>query len=307
MRFPSLGAIVRSGGFDFVHDEQWRNTGDAEARHSIVNSPDNAADRTSRHDSPATIHFAKLCEIVARLRAPDGCPWDREQTHQSLVPGLLEEAYEVADAIRTSDDANLREELGDLLLQVVMQVQIAREEGRFAMEDVSREVADKLVRRHPHVFGESEARDTGAVLRQWDAIKRAEKDSNNAPYFNGLTRALPALMFAQKAQSKAARVGFDWSALADVVAKVDEELAETKEAMASQDAKAIAGEMGDLLFAVVNLVRKSKLDAETVLAAATEKFIARFHAMESELKATGKELGSLDLAEMDEVWNRVKQ
>ena len=185
MRFPSLGAIVRSGGFDFVHDEQWRNTGDAEARHSIVNSPDNAADRTSRHDSPATIHFAKLCEIVARLRAPEGCPWDREQTHQSLVPGLLEEAYEVADAIRTSDDANLREELGDLLLQVVMHAQIAREEGRFAMEDVSREVADKLVRRHPHVFGESEARDTGAVLRQWDAIKRAEKDSNNEQYFNG--------------------------------------------------------------------------------------------------------------------------
>ena len=290
-----------------MHDDQCRNTGEAKVGLSIVNSPDNAVDPTSRHDSPATIHFAKLCEIVARLRAPDGCPWDREQTHQSLVPGLLEEAYEVADAIRTSDDANLREELGDLLLQVVMHAQIAREEGRFAMEDVSREVADKLVRRHPHVFGESEARDTGAVLRQWDAIKRAEKDSNNAPYFNGLTRALPALMFAQKAQSKAARVGFDWSALADVVAKVDEELAETKEAMASQDAKAIAGEMGDLLFAVVNLVRKSKLDAETVLAAATEKFIARFHAMESELKATGKELGSLDLAEMDEVWNRVKQ
>jgi len=277
-----------------------------------VNSHDNAVDPTSRHDSPAAIHFAKLCEIVARLRAPDGCPWDREQTHQSLVPGLLEEAYEVADAIRTSDEANLREELGDLLLQVVMHAQIAREEGRFAMEDVSREVADKLVRRHPHVFpvaggGDRGVRDTDAVLKQWDAIKRAEKDSNNVPYFNGLTRALPALMFAQKVQSKAARVGFDWSALADVVDKVDEELAETKEAMALQDAKAIACEMGDLLFAVVNLVRKSKLDAETVLAAATEKFIARFHAMESELKAAGKELGSLDLAEMDEVWNRVKQ
>jgi MazG family protein len=252
------------------------------------------------------IHFAKLCEIVARLRAPGGCPWDREQTHQSLVPGLLEEAYEVADAIRTNDEANLREELGDLLLQVVMHAQIASEEGRFAIEDVSREVADKLVRRHPHVFGESEARDTSAVLRQWDAIKQAEKKSDDASYFSGLTRALPALMLAQKAQSKAARVGFDWSELAGVVAKVDEELAETKKAIASQDAEAVADELGDLLFAVVNLVRKNKLDAETVLAAATEKFIARFHEMERELSAAGQTLGEIDLAEMDAVWNRVK-
>ncbi len=255
---------------------------------------------------PALRHFAKLCEIVAQLRAPGGCPWDWEQTHQSLVPGLLEEAYEVAEAIRTNDDANFREELGDLLLQVVMHAQIASEEGRFAIEDVSREVADKLVRRHPHVFGESEARDTGAVLKQWDAIKRAEKNASDAPYFAGLTSALPALMRAQKAQTKAARVGFDWSELADVMAKVEEELAEAKEAIASQDAAAIADEMGDLLFAVVNLVRKNKLDAEMVLAAATEKFIARFHALERELKGAGKTLGALDLAEMDEVWNRVK-
>jgi len=272
-----------------------------------VNSSEDAVDPTSRHDSPAAIHFAKLCEIVARLRAPDGCPWDREQTHQSLVPGLLEEAYEVADAIRTSDDANLREELGDLLLLVVMNAQIAREEGRFTMEDVSREVADKLVRRHPHVFGESEARDTGAVLKQWDAIKRAEKKSSDEGHLSGLTRGLPALIRAQKAQTKAARVGFDWSELRDVVAKVEEEFSEVKEAIASNDTAAIADEMGDLLFAVVNLVRKNKLDAEIALAAATEKFISRFHAMEEELKVHSKELGSLSLAEMDEVWNRVKQ
>lgn len=212
----------------------------------------------------------------------------------------------MADAVRTNDDANLREELGDLLLQVVMHAQIASEEGRFAIEDVSREVAGKLVRRHPHVFGESEARDTGAVLKQWDTIKRAEKNSGNGPYFSGLTRALPALMLAQKAQSKAARVGFDWSELAGVVAKVDEELAETKEAIALQDPMAIADEMGDLLFAVVNLVRKNKLDAETVLAAATEKFIARFHALERELQREGRQLGEVDLAAMDEIWNRVK-
>lgn len=251
--------------------------------------------------------FTRLCEIVARLRAPGGCPWDREQTNQSLLPGLLEEAYEVAEAIRTKDDANLREELGDLLLLVVMHAEIAQEEGRFTVEEVAREVGDKLVRRHPHVFGESEARDSGAVLKQWDAIKRAEKNSADGSYFSGLTRALPALMLAQKAQAKAARVNFDWSELSDVVAKVDEELAETKEALAAQDPGALAEELGDLLFAVVNLVRKSKLDAETLLAVATEKFIARFHAMERELQAAGKELGSLDLAEMDAVWDRVKE
>jgi MazG family protein len=271
-----------------------------------VNSPENATAPSSTHQSPVTIHFAKLCQIVARLRAPGGCPWDREQSHQSLVTGLLEEAYEVADAIRTNDDVNLREELGDLLLQVVMHAQIASEEGRFAIEDVSREVADKLVRRHPHVFGESEARDTGAVLKQWDAIKRAENNSREAGYLAGLTRALPALMLAQKAQTKAARVGFDWPGIADVIAKVDEELGEAKEAIAAHEADAIADEMGDLLFAVVNLVRKNKLDAESVLAAATEKFIVRFHALERELQKEGRQLGTVDLAAMDEIWDRVK-
>lgn len=271
-----------------------------------MNSPENATAPSSNHQSPVTTYFAKLCQIVARLRAPGGCPWDREQSHQSLVPGLLEEAYEVANAIRTNDDANLREELGDLLLQVVMQAQIASEEGRFAIEDVSREVADKLVRRHPHVFGESEARDTGAVLKQWDAIKHAENNSREAGYFAGLTRALPALMLAQKAQTKAARVGFDWPGIADVIAKVDEELGEAKEAIAAHEANAIADEMGDLLFAVVNLVRKNKLDAESVLAAATEKFIVRFHALERELQKQGRQLGTVDLAAMDEIWDRVK-
>ena len=271
-----------------------------------MNRPENTATPVSIPHSPVTNHFARLCEIVAQLRAPGGCPWDREQTHQSLVPGLLEEVYEVAEAIRRNDGANLREELGDLLLQVVMHAQIASEEGRFAIEEVAQEIGDKLIRRHPHVFGESEARDTGAVLRQWDAIKRAEKGSNNDAYFSGLTRALPALMLAQKAQTKAARVGFDWSELKDVVAKVDEELSEAKEAIASGHQEAIADEMGDLLFAVVNLARKSQLEAEMVLAAATEKFITRFHALERELQKQGRKLGEVDLAGLDEIWNRVK-
>ena len=194
---------------------------------------------------PSTHPFERLCKIVSQLRAPGGCPWDREQTHQSLVPGLLEETYEVAAAIRAQDEANLREELGDLLLQVVMHAQIASETGRFTIDEVAREIGDKLVRRHPHVFGESDARDTGAVLKQWDTIKRAESGAaEDGPYFSGLTKALPALMLAQKAQGKAARVGFDWSELGDVTAKVDEELAETKEAIASRDAGAIADEIG---------------------------------------------------------------
>ena len=247
-----------------------------------------------------------MCDIVARLRAPGGCPWDREQTHESLLPGLLEEAYEVADAIRKKNDANLREELGDLLLQVVMHAEIAREAGRFTVEEVSGEVAEKLVRRHPHVFGESDARDTGAVLKQWDAIKRAEKKSDDEGYFTGLTRALPALIRAQKAQTKAARVGFDWNEPGDVLAKVDEELGEVKQAIESKNPEAIAGEMGDLLFAVVNLIRKNHLDAETMLAASTEKFISRFHAMERELEKRGWRLGEVDLAKMDEVWTQVK-
>ncbi len=258
----------------------------------------------SKHDSP--IHFERLCEIVAHLRAPDGCPWDREQTHHSLVPGLLEEAYEVAAAIRANDEANLREELGDLLLQVVMHAQIASEAGRFTIDDVAREIGTKLVRRHPHVFAGREARDTGAVLKQWDAIKRAEQKAADAPYFAGLTRALPALMLAQKTQTKAARVGFDWSEIGDVVAKVEEELSEVKKAIASGSAEEVADEIGDLLFAAVNLARKNKLDAETVLAAATEKFIGRFHAMERELQRQGGQLGEIDLAALDEIWNRVK-
>jgi len=253
-----------------------------------------------------SINFAKLCEIVARLRAPDGCPWDREQTHESLLPGLLEEAYEVVGAVRAGDEPNLREELGDLLLLVVMQAQIAREAGGFGIDEVLEGVCEKLVRRHPHVFATSDARDTGAVLKQWEAIKREEKKSTRARYLDDLPTALPALMRAQKVQSKVARVNFDWSDLDPVLAKVDEELAETREAISSGDQEAIADELGDLLFAVVNLARKSKLHAETTLQAATDKFVARFHRLEEMLGEQGKSLGEVDLREMDQIWNAIK-
>jgi tetrapyrrole methylase family protein/MazG family protein len=257
------------------------------------------------HRSKITDDFAKLCDIVAKLRGPDGCPWDREQTNESLVPALIEEAYETAEAARAQDDPHFREELGDLLLLIVMHAQIARENGRFGIEEVIGHVSDKLIRRHPHVFGTSEARDAGAVLKQWEAIKREEKKAD-LHYLAGLPKALPALVRAQKAQSKATRVNFDWTALRDVIAKVEEELGETKEAIQSGSQEVIEDEVGDLLFAVVNLARKCKIDAESALQSATNKFVARFNRLEDELKTRGKKLGDVDLAQMDVIWNELK-
>jgi MazG family protein len=272
--------------------------------------------------------FEKLCEIVARLRGPAGCPWDREQTHESLLPAVIEEAYEVAEAARAKNDAHFREELGDLLLLVVMHAEIAREAGRFNIDNVLQEISDKLVRRHPHVFGKSDARDSGAVLKQWEAIKREEKKADSH-FLASLPKALPALMRAQKAQSKAARVNFDWTEVREVIAKVEEELDEVKHAIESWhrhlparrtlEAKAAADasragspgheiedEIGDVLFAVVNLARKCEIDAESALQKATDKFVARFNRLEDELRTRGKKLGEVDLAEMDAIWNQIK-
>jgi MazG family protein len=249
--------------------------------------------------------FEKLCDIVAKLRSPGGCPWDREQTNALLVPPLIEEAYEVVAAVRAGDDANLREELGDLLLLIVMQAQIAAEEQRFTIEDVAGEVCQKLVRRHPHVFGESKVRGSEAVVKQWEAIKREEKKGDRH-YLASLPAALPALLRAGKAQKKAARVNFDWRELREVVAKVEEELVETKEAIAKNEPVAIADEIGDLLFAVVNLARKFELDAESVLQSATDKFVVRFNEMEDRLRERGGKLGEASLVELDGIWNEVK-
>jgi MazG family protein len=250
--------------------------------------------------------FDRLCEIVARLRAPGGCPWDREQTHLSILPQLIEEAYEVVEAARSGNVPHFREELGDLLLHVVMHAEIAREAGVFNIEDVTAEIIEKLIRRHPHVFGESEARDTGAVLKQWEAIKHAEKKETHEHYLDSLPTALPALMRAQKAQKKAARMNFDWARLDDVVGKIDEEVREVKEALAGGQEAEIADEIGDLLFAVVNLARKTGSDAESLLQEATSKFVCRFNQVEQELKKQGKELGQAGLTELDAIWDRVK-
>ena len=269
----------------------------------------------SDHGSQITDHFAKLCGIVAKLRAPGGCPWDREQTHESLLPALIEEAYEVAGAVRANDSANFREELGDLLLLVVMHAEIAHESGRFDINGVLQDVTEKLIRRHPHVFGNSHAPDSGAVLKQWESIKRAEKagkpgrQTHDAAghYLDDLPVALPALMRAQKTQSKVARVNFDWTEVHDVIAKVEEEIQELRQAILEQDRKSIEDEVGDLLFAMVNLARKCKLDAESALQGATDKFVARFNRLENELNMHGKKFGDVDLAEMDAIWNEIKK
>ncbi len=266
---------------------------------------DAAADDSSIRQSRFTNHFQQLCEIVAKLRAPEGCPWDREQTHESLLPALIEEAYEVAGAVRTKDNANFREELGDLLLLIVMHAQIAREAGGFNIDNVLSDVTEKLIRRHPHVFGKSDVRDSGAVLKQWESIKRTEKTVRH--YLDSLPAALPALMRAQKAQSKAARVNFDWANVRGVIAKVEEELGELKDALASENPQAVEGEIGDLFFAVVNLARKCKLDAESALQTATDKFVARFNRLEDELQGRGKRLGDVDLAELDAIWDEIKK
>src|SRR5262249_522032 len=257
------------------------------------------------HGPQITDDFAKLCGIVAQLRSPSGCPWDREQTNESLLPALIEEAYEAAEAAHAHNDAHFREELGDLLLLVVMHAEIAAEERRFNIEEVLSAVSDKLVRRHPHVFGTTEARDPGAVLKQWEAIKREEKKTDSH-YLASLPTALPALVRAQKAQSKAARVNFDWTELRDVMAKVEEELRETKEAIQAGQQERIEDEIGDLLFAIVNLARKCKIDAESALQSASDKFVARFNRLEDELKMRGRKLGEVELDEMDTIWEQIK-
>jgi MazG family protein len=250
--------------------------------------------------------FGKLCEVVAQLRAPGGCPWDREQTNASLIPKLVEEVYEAVAAVRNGDDANFSEELGDILLLLLMHAEIAREQQRFDINSVIEGITEKLIRRHPHVFGTSEVRDSAGVVRQWDAIKLDETKERKRSYLDEVGAALPALMRAQKVQKKAAHVNFDWSEPSEVIAKVDEELEEAKHAIASRNSEAVSDEIGDLLFAVVNLARKSALDAESVLQDATDKFVERFHRLERELQKNGRKLGEAQLPEMDAIWNRLK-
>jgi MazG family protein len=262
--------------------------------------PKTAADALDPQFTP----LEQLLRIMARLRAPDGCPWDLEQNHASLRQSVIEEAYEVAAAINSGDDANLCEELGDLLLQVVFHAQMASEEGRFDFDGVARSIVEKLVRRHPHVFGSENAADATEVLARWEEIKKAEKGVKTTSVLDGISGGMPGLMRAEKIQKRAAKVGFDWSEVPPVIAKVREEIGEVEEALGNP-AK-VEEEIGDLLFAVVNLARKVKVDGEVALQRATDKFIARFRQVETLATQDGRNLEDMSLAEMDTIWDRVK-
>lgn len=252
----------------------------------------------------------RLRAIMHRLRAPGGCPWDAEQTHATLVPNLIEEAYETVDAIRREDWAHLQEELGDLLLQVVFHSELAEEAGRHDLDEVARGICEKLVRRHPHVFGEGEATTTDAVLGRWEEIKRVEKGTSDEPYLHGVGKGLPALLRAAKLQKKAAKVGFDWPDVGGVLEKIEEELGEVREELAKQgdgaSSAALEAEVGDLLFSVVNLARRLGIDPEVALEAANRKFTERFEAMEEALKADGRNLADAGLDEMEREWEQAK-
>ncbi len=255
--------------------------------------------------------ITRLREVMHRLRAPDGCPWDREQTHESLVPNLIEEAYEAVAAIRSGDDVHMEEELGDLLLQVVFHGELGSETGAFDFDSICERITEKLVRRHPHVFGDGEADTAGEVLVQWEQIKAKEKEAQGKPregaWMEEVGVGFPALLRARELQKKAARVGFDWPDSGGALEKVREELSEVEDARERGEPGALEEELGDLLMAVVNFARKEGFCAEALLAHANEKFVRRFHAMEGRLAQAGKDLQSATLAEMDAAWDAEKE
>jgi tetrapyrrole methylase family protein/MazG family protein len=269
--------------------------------------------------------FSKLIDLMATLRAPDGCPWDRKQTHESLKPYLLEEAYEVLETIDHRDNAKLKEELGDVLLQVIFHSQIASESGTFTIDDVVDHLAAKLVRRHPHVFGDPDAATKPAngeqVLSQWEEIKRAERQAAGGAQsaLDGVPKALPALLRAYQVQARASRVGFDWShdatGLADVFKKIAEEIGELQAALAAAAAAApsvsnqdeVAGELGDLLFSLVNLARFLKVNPEDALRLSTNRFVDRFVLVESQAAEQQRPLSGMTASELDGLWEHAKR
>lgn len=251
----------------------------------------------------------RLVEIVAKLRAPDGCPWDREQTHESLKSGLIEETYEVIDAIEQGSASDLQEELGDLLLQVVFHSQLAKEEDLFSLAAVVDGVCDKLVRRHPHVFSDVNVSGTEEVLQNWDAIKKEEKkNADNRPVsiLDGIPRHLPALQKAYQTQKRAARAGFDWDGIDDVFDKLHEEIDELKDAIKRQNEADIKEELGDLLFSAVNVSRYLKHNPEEILNQNIKKFTKRFQVVEREVMITGRPFSDFTLTELDAFWDQAK-
>lgn len=252
--------------------------------------------------------WSNLVQIISKLRSPEGCPWDRKQTHESLKRFLLEETYELFEAIDEKDAESMKDELGDVLLQVLLHAEIAREEGAFSIEDVLTNLAEKLVRRHPHVFTEALALKTpDEVVKTWDAIKKTETGlAQRTSALDGVPTVFPALMRAEKVQKKAAKVGFDWDEPLDVLDKIQEELGELKEAMETNIQAELEDELGDLLFATVNLSRFIDVDPEFALEQATAKFTRRFHLVEAYAKEEGLDLKGLNLTELNLLWDRAK-
>ena len=254
----------------------------------------------------------RLRSIMHRLRSPGGCPWDAEQSHESLVTNLIEETYETVAAIKAGDDENLEEELGDVLLQVVFHAEIAQEDERFDLDSIARGISDKLIRRHPHVYGGSEVSSTAGVLTQWEEIKRAEKGDQEKPYLHGVGTGLPALLRSAKLQKKASKVGFDWPDIGGIVKKIEEEFGEVKEELAKHKKGAPAtaelqAEIGDLLFIVTNLARKLGVDPEVALEGTNQKFLDRFAYIEASLKRDGIPLEDATLETMDRYWNEKRK
>lgn len=249
----------------------------------------------------------RLVDVMRTLRSDNGCPWDREQDMHSLKAYLLEESYELIDAIDGGDSEAVRDELGDVLLQVVFQSRIAEENGWFDFNDVAEQIVRKLIRRHPHVFGDVEVEHAGEVLKNWEHIKRGEKSSaHRTSAVDGVPRSMPALQKAHHIQKKAARVGFDWDTIEPVVEKIDEELAEVRQALADGRRDRIGEELGDLLFAVVNLSRFTGHDAEQILHRTVKKFAGRFQRMEEAVHASGRQMTDCTLEELDAEWEKVK-
>lgn len=276
---------------------------------------------TQPQEHPA---FDEFVATIARLRSPDGCPWDKEQTHASIAPNMVEEAYEAVDAIENADVPHLREELGDVLLQVVLQSQIAADAGEFTIDEVCAEVNAKMIRRHPHVFGEAEAGSANEVITLWDKIKLSEKDeaatAGPERALGSVPTGLPALTQTQKVSRKAAAAGFDWTCVDEVWNKVDEEIAELKEAYAAAEkdsagkvlhtapgADAVEEELGDVLFALVNVARKMDINAEGALRATCRKFRTRWEHMEDAAFASGNTLADMSIDEQEALWQRAKR
>jgi tetrapyrrole methylase family protein / MazG family protein len=250
--------------------------------------------------------FEDLVRLMQRLRGPGGCPWDREQTLATLKPFIVEEAYEVLDAIDRDDVESLVEELGDLLLQVVFAAEIGRESGAFEVENCVAAIHGKLVRRHPHVFGEVKADSAEVVLTNWEKLKSAERKEEKKGILSGVPQSLPALQKAARLTEKAARVGFDWRRAEEVFAKIDEEILELREAVEGGQLDEVEAELGDLFFTIANIARKLKINPEEALQAANRKFIRRFEAMEQTVREREQSFEKLSLEEMDALWDEAK-